>query len=360
LGLERRRIDVDATGADLGKSMSLRIAVASVVTLFAALGCSGQTDDGAAGAAGDSAQAGATGSAGSANGGAGMPASAGAASAGSAGAASGGGGSGGASNTGGAPLGGCSSATCGGSGGSTDSGGQAGGSGRQLQRVLAYDHVDINPDTGTLRGHTGGGADEKLLQTLATEHGFELVITDKAADFSKANLARFDAVAFASPDYAGQALSAVQRDALEAFVRQGGGWVGWHYALWVEKDWPFMSVLGGGVAAKGHVGALQAMTFTVVDSTHPILRGVPQTFDVKDDFLAMTGDPSQDPKVSILVRAALTAAPGGNARPVIWAHDVDKGRAYYSMLGHFSGDFTTPEAKTLMWNALRWVTRTEP
>lgn len=80
---------------------------------------------------------------------------------------------------------------------------------------------------------------------------------------------------------------------------------------------------------------------------------------MKDDFLAMTGDPSADPEVSVLVRAALTAAPGGSNHPVIWAHPVGKGRAYYSMLGHFAGDFTTPEAKTLMWNALRWVSPSE-
>lgn len=343
--------------------MSYRFGVVALVTL-AGFGCSGQSDDDVAG---DSALAGAAGSGGSGNGNAGMPpASGGSAMGGSTGSAGRGAG-GSASTMGGAPQGGCSANGCGGGGsgaagaaGATGAGGQGGNVGRQLKRVLAYDYVDINPDTNSPRGHTGGGADEMLLQTLATEHGFELVITDKAADFTTENLAKFDVVAFTSPDYAGQALSNGQRAALETFVRQGGGWVGWHYALWVEKGWPFMSVLGGGVAAKGHVGALQPMTFTVADTAHPIMQGMPGTFDVKDDFLAMTGDPSQDPKVSVLVRAALTAAPGGNGQPVVWAHDVDKGRAYYSMLGHFAGDFTTPESKTLMWNALRWVSRTKP
>jgi type 1 glutamine amidotransferase len=277
--------------------------------------------------------------------------------------------SGGTSPTSGGTAGG-SAGGAGGAGGSDTAGGSdaAGGTAgtvggtcaRQLQRVLAYDYVDVNPDTGALRGHTGGGADEKLLQALATEHGFELVVTDKPTDFTPENLARFDVVAFTSPDYAGQALSTSERAALEAFVRQGGGWMGWHYALWVEKGWPFLSVLGGGVYAKGHVGALQAMKFTVVDTSHPIMQGMPPTLDVKDDYLALSGDPSQDPKVSVLMRAALTAEPGGNDRPVIWAHDIDQGRAYYSMLGHFAGDFTTPQAKTLMWNALRWVTPRGP
>jgi type 1 glutamine amidotransferase len=306
------------------------------------------------GAAGDGGSA--TNSAGATAGGAGTSATSGGAAAGGMGGGDSAGGSDSAGGTagslggnGGAPQGGCGVDAC------AASAGSGGESARRLQRVLAYDYVDVNPDTGALRGHTGGGADEKLLQALATEHGFELTVTDKPTDFTPENLARFDVVAFTSPDYAGQALSTNERAALEAFVRQGGGWLGWHYALWVERGWPFLSVLGGGVFAKGHVGALQAMTFSVVDSAHPIMRGMPQTFGVKDDYLALSGDPSQDPKVSVLVRAALTAEPGGNDRPVIWAHDVDRGRAFYSMLGHFSADFTTPEAKTLMWNALRWV-----
>lgn len=339
--------------------MSLRFGTAVVVTLLAALGCGEQAEDTRL----DAALAGAAGTGGAANGGASMASAIAGALSTSAGADPGGGGAGGVS-TGvggtGVPIGGCSGGGCSGSAGSTAAGGSGGEPARQLRRVLAYNHVDINPDTGSLRGHTGGGGDEKLLQALATEHGFELVITDQGAEFTSENLASFDVVAFASPDYVGQALSASQRSALEAFVRQGGGWVGWHYALWVEKDWPFMRVLGGGALAKGHVGAVQPMTFTVVDGAHPILKGMPHTFDVKDDFLAMTADPSQDPQVSVLVRAALTAAPGGSDRPVVWAHEVGEGRAYYSMLGHSAANFSTPEAKTLMWNALRWVAPSKP
>ncbi|HVY26176.1 MAG TPA: ThuA domain-containing protein [Polyangiaceae bacterium] len=348
--------------------MSLRSDWLVVASVVAGFGCGGQGSDGQGTPSEVLAGATSTASAGSAGtaSAAGGSATAGVDGGGSSGSAAGGDASSGGSESGGASQAGCSFVACGGgagaagAGGSGGSGGSGGASGGQLHRLLAFDYVDVNPDTGTLRGHTGGGADEKLLQTLGAEHGFEVIVTDKGADFTSENLAKFDVVAFTSPDYDGQALSNGQRAALEAFVRRGGGWLGWHYGLWIEKGWTFLGVLGGGAIAKGHVGSEQAMTFTVVNTAHPIMQGMPATYAVKDDFLAMTGDPSQDPKVSVLVRAALTADPGGSDRPVVWAHEIDKGRAFYSMLGHSAADFTTPEAKILMWNALRWVSRARP
>jgi type 1 glutamine amidotransferase len=248
----------------------------------------------------------------------------------------------------------------GGAGGESAAGGESGAGprpARRLERVLAWGPVDTNPTTGALRGHNGSGEDEKLLQALGAEHGFEVIVTDDAGDFSADNLARFDVVAFSSPHYTTQKLSATSRAALEAFVRAGGGFIGWHYALHVEADWAFMKVLGGGVTALGHVGGEQESTYTFSAAGHPVTQTLPETVDVTDDFVRLSGDVRANGAVTVLATAALTAHPGGDGHPVIWVHAVDEGRVFYSMLGHNGTDFQTPWSKTLMWNALRWVTR---
>jgi type 1 glutamine amidotransferase len=279
---------------------------------------------------------------------------------------SGGGGTSGAGANGGTPTlaGGAGEAAAGTTAGNAAEGGEGGAAGAggaatepQLRRVLAFEFVDIHPETNAPRGHNGSGADEALLLELGAEHGFEVDVTGEAAAFTPANLARYDVVAFCSPHYVGQRLSNENRAALEAFVRAGGGWLGWHYGLHIEKGWPFLKTLGGGATALGHVGGEQKSTYSLVAPAHPVVRGLPTSFQVTDDFLRMSGDPSATNGVTVLATAALSAEPGGDGHPVIWVTAVDQGRAFYSMLGHNGGDFRTPIAKRLMLNALRWASR---
>lgn len=144
--------------------------------------------------------------------------------------------------TGGAASGGATASTGGisastggiGEGGAVATGGYVatGGSGTvdtlpKLEHVLAYNQVDISPKTGVLRGHTGGGEDEKLLESLAEEHGFELEVSGDAAVFTAEKLSEVDVIVFASPHYEGQKYP--MRDALplrSLFVVGADGSVG--------------------------------------------------------------------------------------------------------------------------------------
>jgi type 1 glutamine amidotransferase len=223
--------------------------------------------------------------------------------------------------------------------------------------VLVYNYVDVNPTTGNLRLHTGGGADERLLQELGSEHGFTVVLSDRPSVFTTEDLATFDVVVFASPNYAGKALDDAARRALEAFVRGGGGWVGWHYALWVEKDWAFMKELGGGmqVSSHGPPGTFEPMRFDIVDQAHPVVRGLGQGFTTNvEDWLSYTGD--LGPNATVLATCDLGLA-DRRGWPVIWVSDVGQGRAFFTMLGHAAQAFSLTEMKMLTWNALRWTAR---
>lgn len=67
------------------------------------------------------------------------------------------------------------------------------------------------------------------IKKLGEENGFEVEASDDAADFTDANLARFQAIVFnntnSTPE-SGDLLNAPQRAALQKFIRAGGGWVG--------------------------------------------------------------------------------------------------------------------------------------
>ncbi len=226
----------------------------------------------------------------------------------------------------------------------------------KLKRLLAYSLVVDH-------GHTGAGADEALLQELGTEHGFEVVVTEDPADFTSANLAGFQVIAFSSPSYTGQMISDEGRAAIEAFVRNGGGWIGWHYGLWVEVKygWDFMKVLGGGTAvfAHGPGGTYTPMNFKIQDKSHPVVQGLGDGFLAdREDWLHWYGLDKwvPSPNTVILARTDLPLA-GFTNYPTMWVTEIDNGRSFYNMLGHGGKPFMSPEGKLLMWNAIKWVSR---
>jgi uncharacterized protein len=256
-------------------------------------------------------------------------------------------------------------------GGVSASGGQLGGGGelgsggdqpvdptqRKLEHVLAYNLVDFHPETKRLRGHDGGGEDEALLQRLGMEHGFSVEVTDDPRVFTEEKLSEADVVVFASPHYIGQKISDEGRDAIENFVRGGGGWIGFHYALKIEVDWPFLKVLGGGVTIGGHAKVVPDV-YSLTRVEHFATADLPISFQVADDYLAVRGDLRAQEGVDVLATVELAAQPGAY-HPTIWAHDVDGGRAFYSMPGHLAAPFKTEWYRDLVWGALRWTARIE-
>ncbi|HEU0307356.1 MAG TPA: ThuA domain-containing protein, partial [Lysobacter sp.] len=81
------------------------------------------------------------------------------------------------------------------------------------------------------------------LRRLATDLGMVADHSEDAGDFNAANLARYRVVVFASTT--GDVLDAAQQNALEEFMRRGGGFVGVHSAADTEHDWPWYGRLVG-------------------------------------------------------------------------------------------------------------------
>ncbi|NED85217.1 ThuA domain-containing protein, partial [Streptomyces sp. SID11233] len=65
-------------------------------------------------------------------------------------------------------------------------------------------------------------------QELGGEHGFTVTATEDASAFTPENLAGYEAVVFLSTT--GDVLDDTQQDALQAYVDDGGGFMGVHAA----------------------------------------------------------------------------------------------------------------------------------
>lgn len=209
----------------------------------------------------------------------------------------------------------------------------------------------------------------EAIRRLGDEHGFAVDHTEDASLFTSANLGQYRAVVFLSTT--GNPLDgAGQRQAFEAFVRAGGGFVGIHAAsdqnAESQQGWPWFGRLVGAYFG-GHPlytarptgdESCQFQTITschdgialVEDGDHPATAHLarasdasPPRWDVYDEFYGF----ASNPRGAVHVLASLDestylggpdqlsgAGLMGGDHPIAWCHEFEGGRAFYTGLGH--------------------------
>lgn len=170
----------------------------------------------------------------------------------------------------------------------------------------------------------------QALQQMGAVNGFEADTTENAAFFSFDTLFDYDAVVFLNTS--GDVLNADQQDALEQYIKSGGGYVGIHAATDTEYDWPWYNKLVGAYF-NGHPH-IQEATAAPADRHHISMTGFPDTWEMRDEFYNFK---SFYPKVNVLVNLNEASYEGGNMgdrHPMSWYHEFDGGRAFYTGFGH--------------------------
>ena len=120
-------------------------------------------------------------------------------------------------------------------------------------------------------------------------------------------------------------LSQEDRATLDNFLRRGGGIVSFHDALCGPNPEEFAGFVGG-AKKHGEVNyTLEAdVPYTVVDTAHPITKGV-TNFSLKDEaFFSMTW--SKQPEIHVLATAVMAKTPSagthaGEVVPQIWTYE---------------------------------------
>lgn len=211
-----------------------------------------------------------------------------------------------------------------------------------FSRTMAYRHASIEPGIQALR-------------EMADEAGFGLTATEDPQVFSPSGLAEYDAVIFLSTT--GDVLDSEQQDALEGFIRGGGGFVGIHSASDTEYDWPWYGELVGAYF-DSHPPGIRTATLLVVADDHPATAEIPSPW-VRDDEWYDFRD--VQPGLSILLDIdettykTSTEAPLPTPRPIAWYRRFDGGRTFYTALGHTSESYGDPAFRAHVWGGVRWV-----
>ncbi len=199
------------------------------------------------------------------------------------------------------------------------------------------------------------------LQRLGAAHGFTVDATDDPAVFTEENLRAYDALLFSNTNNETFATDA-QRQAFQAYIRGGGGFVGIHSASGSERDWPWFSQLLGGNFERH--APQQDFTVEVVDPSHPSTAFLPARWDIADDGCYYLK--SLNPRIHVLLAADLTTVedeqqaefPGalfGDRFPIAWYQTFDDGRQWYTSLGHRAEQYDDPLFLRHLLGGIQWV-----
>lgn len=195
---------------------------------------------------------------------------------------------------------------------------------------------------------------------ILTEHG---AVVDGALHApSPADLENTDVVVI----YKGDAgyLTEEEKAALERYVKRGGGLVSLHDSLCGPDPANFATLVGG---AKKHgevnytLGA--PITYTVVDSADPIMKGMSNLTIFDEAFFEMTW--ARDPAIHVLATTVIPGTPSaakhaGEVVPQIWTYEHalaggPPARAFVWMQGHEYANFANYQIRQMLLRGIAWA-----
>lgn len=201
----------------------------------------------------------------------------------------------------------------------------------------------------------------EAVKEIGAENGFSVEASEDASIFNAGDLARFQAIVFLNTT--GTIFDGDQREAMQAFIRGGGGYVGVHSAADTEYDWEWYGKLVGGYF-KTHP-RIQEAIIEVENQTHPATRHLPGQWRRADEWYSYRANP-RDKGLHVLMALDTDSFEGsvmGDDHPIAWFHEFEGGRAFYTGLGHTKASYGEEAYRAHLLGAIRWaagVTGGEP
>lgn len=183
------------------------------------------------------------------------------------------------------------------------------------------------------------------IKKLGEENQFAVEATEDSSAFTPGNLSRFKVIVFLST--IGDILDDTQQAAFEAWLRNGGGFVGIHAAIAgkiaTEGNWPWYGEL---LCAdfRNHPPGISKATLMVEDRNHPSTAHLPEKWIRTDEWYNFNISPRGKARVLLTIdEKTFKGGTLGDDHPMTWCKKVDRGFMWYTALGHTEESFSEPE-----------------
>ncbi|GAA4443890.1 hypothetical protein GCM10023188_45070 [Pontibacter saemangeumensis] len=189
------------------------------------------------------------------------------------------------------------------------------------------------------------------IQKLGREHNVMVDTTKNAAYFNPDSLQNYKAVVFLSTTM--DVLDTVQQAAFEKYIQAGGGFAGIHAAADTEYDWPWYNKLVGAYFLSHP--KQQNATVRVKDKNHPSTSHLPDDWELFDELYNYK---DINPEVNVLAtldESTYEGGENGENHPIVWYHDYDGGRAFYTGLGHTKESYSDSLFLPHIWGGITYA-----
>ncbi len=190
----------------------------------------------------------------------------------------------------------------------------------------------------------------KTLKQLSIRNDFKIIRTEDATEFNTENLAKYKLVLFLNTT--GDVLNNEQQDAFEAYIQNGGSYMGVHAASDTEYEWPWYGKLVGAYFVNHP--KQQRATIDVVDGSQMATEHLNSTWSQFDEWYNFK---DISPDIHVLLRLDETSYVGGkngDNHPIAWYHEYDGGRAFYTGLGHTESSYDDLDFRKHLIGGINW------
>jgi cytochrome c len=193
---------------------------------------------------------------------------------------------------------------------------------------------------------------KRAIWKIAEQRNWAVTYTEDPTWFERDKLKGFDTIVFLCTT--GDILDEKQQPVFEKYIQSGGGYVGVHAAADTEYDWPWYGKLVGGYF-KSHP-AVQEASVKIEDAKHPATKHLPSPWRRTDEWYDYTENPRG--KVHVLASLNTKSYEGhtmGDDHPIMWCHEYDGGRAFYTGFGHTKESYEDPKFLQMLGEAIEWA-----
>lgn len=212
-------------------------------------------------------------------------------------------------------------------------------------------------------------ASKKTFAEIAKKNNWFLYETEEGGVFNSEQLAKFKVVIFNNST--GEVINDEQKKALENYVENGGGLIGIHGSgdnshHW---DWYQKNLLGAEFSHHPLNPQLQKTDLLLEPLTDSTLRKqLPQQWQHTDEWYIFFENPRNKGFNIVYTINGDKIIPNGNIlwikdktfgmgkdHPVAWFKNTEKGRTFYTSIGHTGEAWSRKEFVQLLDNAIRWA-----